>query len=241
MASRHEARDLLLEGRTPQEIAERKNVTLNTISQYLCTLVGEGHLLHSDIAFKIKERQLIEDVISKKKLSASVAPDAIEELTRKVSNELAKRGHFVDPILVHLYMVARDPRSDLYKLICNVEIILHRFVRRTLETEYSKEWWKKGVPEATRKSCQVRKEEDPNPIDDPYHYTTVIDLKDTIDRNWKIFAPKLPKPFGSNKQDFLREFQRFSEIRNRVMHPVKPMKAYEDDYRFIRNLLTIFS
>jgi hypothetical protein len=38
-------------------------IGLSSVRQYLCTLVGEGILRHSDIAFNIAERHLIEEVM----------------------------------------------------------------------------------------------------------------------------------------------------------------------------------
>ena len=61
MARKHEAGRYLLDGLTPQEISGRMGVSLGSVRQYLCTLVGEGELLRSDIAFNIAERRLIEE------------------------------------------------------------------------------------------------------------------------------------------------------------------------------------
>jgi hypothetical protein len=237
MSRRNEAGRYLLDGLTPQQISDRMNISLASIRQYLCMLVGEGELLHSDIAFNVAERHLIEDAISNGVRSDPTGPYATFQMADRIGAALAKQGHKIHRDLVHLYLIARDPRSDLYRLICEVELLLHRFVRQTLEAE----WWQKGVPEATRKSCQIKREEDSNPLDDPYHYTTIIDLKSIIDKNWLIFAAALPKPLASNKQDLLQKLLGLNEVRNRVMHPVKPIMAYEDDYKFVRKLLATFS
>jgi len=80
-------------------------------------------------------------------------------------------------------------------------------------------------------------QEDSSPLDDAYYYTTFIELKSVIDNNWRIFSKALPKTLAVNKQDTLQRLQRLSGIRNKVMHPVKAIIEYEDDYRFARKLL----
>jgi hypothetical protein len=184
---------------------------------------------------------LIEEVIRKDVLSLLAGSYAKWPEVDKIHAALARQGHKVDRDLIHLYLTARDPRSDLYRLICEIELLLHRLVRQTLETNLTKQWWQKGIPENIRKQCQIKKEEELNPLDDPYHYTTFIDLKLVIDKNWSISVYALPNSLRSNKQDALQKLQRLNEVRNRVMHPVKPIITYEDDYRFVRDLLATFS
>jgi hypothetical protein len=155
----------------------------------------------------------------------------------KVREILLKRGHNIPRDLIELYLVTRDPRPDLYALICEAEILLHGFIRQTLEVAYKGGWWREGIPEQIRKSCQNRKEEDAAPLDDPYYYTTFIELKLIIDKNWRSFSASFPKALGANKQATLEALQRINSIRNRVMHPVKIMSAYQDDHHFARKFL----
>jgi hypothetical protein len=122
-------------------------------------------------------------------------------------------------------------------LICDIEVQLHRFVRETLESAYKERWWRDGIPEQIRIECQALKEKDSTPLEDPYHYTTFIHLKTIIDKNWSKFFVLLPKAFASNKQNALSDLQRLSEIRNRVMHPVKTISSYKSDYRLARKFL----
>jgi hypothetical protein len=88
----------------------------------------------------------------------------------------------------------RDQRTDLYVLICEIETLLHGFVKETLLSIYGDEWWQKGIPLQIRKDCQIRKEEDSTPSNDPYQYTTLIDLKAIIEKKWAEFSVVLPKP-----------------------------------------------
>jgi hypothetical protein len=238
MARRNEAGRYLLEGLTPQQISDRMGISLGSIRQYLCTLVGEGELLFSDIAFAIAERQLIEDVIRRGDLPvAPFGPHKNLRMAGYVRNILFKQGHNILHDLIELYLITSDPRPDLYALICESEIILHRFVKRTLVSTFEDRWWREGIPEQIRKNCQIRKEEDLTPLEDPYYYTTFIDLKLIIDKNWRSFSAVLPKALSTNKQDTLENLQRVNSIRNRVMHPVKIMSEYGDDHRFARKFL----
>jgi hypothetical protein len=65
MTLRHDAREYLLQGMTPQGIAERMGRSLKEIREWLFFLVGEGELLLSDIAFNVAERHPIEDAVRK--------------------------------------------------------------------------------------------------------------------------------------------------------------------------------
>lgn len=235
MARRNDAGAYLLEGLSPQQIAERMQISLSSVRQYLCLLVGEGDLLHSDIAFNIAERHLIEDVIrNDATLIAHDGPYKNIRVAQKVRDALRKQGHQLPSDLIELYLIARDARPDLYALICEIEVRLHSLVKQTLKSAHGDRWWREGIPEPTRKQCQLRKEEDTTPLDEPYHYTTFVDLKSIIDKNWSVFLVALPKALAANKQDSLQRLQRLNEIRNRVMHPVKGMMEYESDYRFVR-------
>ena len=239
MARRNEAGQYLLSGLTPQQIVIRMGISLSSVRQYLCTLVGEGTLRHSDIAFNIAERHLIEGAIRQN--DASHVPDGPYKNLRmsvKIHDSLSKQGHKIPRDVVELYLVTRDARPDLYALICEIEINLHHLVKRTLESEYGDRWWREGIPEPTRKNCQGRREEDAAPLDDAYYYTTFIELKSIIDTNWRIFSKALPNALSANKQGLLQRLQRINGIRNTVMHPVKVITQYEDDYRFARNLLS---
>jgi Swt1-like HEPN len=155
----------------------------------------------------------------------------------KVWSILNEQGHDIPDELIHLYLAARDPRPDLYTLICNTEVLLHRLVRQTLQTAYGDHWWRKGIPESTRKNCQNRKEEDEMPLDDPYRYTTLTDLKSIIENDWRVFSIALPKALAAKKPETLHRLKRLNDIRKKVMHPVKEISEYENDYRFARELL----
>ena len=175
MARRDDAGRYLLEGLTPQQIELRMGISFSSVRQYLCTLVGEGILQHSDIAFNIAERHLIEELMRNGGPSVTDGPYKSLRTAQEIQIALSKQGHKIQRELVELYLVTRDARPDLYALICEIEVGLHRVVKRTLETEYGSRWWREGLSESTRKNCQGRKEEDSSPLDDAYYYTTFIE------------------------------------------------------------------
>lgn len=182
------------------------------------------------------ERQLIEAAIQSTDQKVAHGRSKNYGTAKNVEIFLDRNGTKTLPEVIELYLVTRDARPDLYALICELEVLLHRLVLQTLKSNLGERWWRDGFPEATRKNCQIRREED-NPQDEPYYYTTLIELKSIIDGNWRIFSTALPKSLAANKQDTLQKLQRANGIRNRVMHPVKPISAYEEDFRFLRKLL----
>jgi len=112
-------------------------------------------------------------------------------------------------------------------LLHNLEILLHRYIRRRLEEAYgpSEEgWWVEGVPLAIRKGCVERREADPS-RDEPFAYTYLIDLRAILDENWSVFDTHLRKSRGDmrqvTKKDLLECIQRANDIRNRHAHPIR--------------------
>ena len=80
----------------------------------------------------------------------------------------------------------------------------------------------------------ANKEEDEEPVKDPYCYTTFINLSVIIERNWKIFSLVLPPKLTTNKKTLLKEFGKINNIRNRVMHPVKTRRSGRLSRRYYR-------
>jgi hypothetical protein len=137
-----------------------------------------------------------------------------------VHSTLSKQVHKIQRELIEPYLVIRDPRPDLYALICRIELV-HHLIKQTLETAYADRWWREGIQEQTRKNCQSRKEEDKTPLDGPYRYTTFIELKSVIENDWRLFSVALPKALAADKANTLQMHQRMNSIPNHVMHPVK--------------------
>jgi hypothetical protein len=238
MARKYQAGQLLLDGQSPQEVAKSMGISLASIRQYLCTLVGEGWLLASDIAFSISiaERADIENAIKSRGLDnlSFSDPNSIQE----VEACLKKRTPRLPRDLIILYVKVRDPRPDLYALLCELEVRLHAFVRRSLHEKHAAHWWRQGIPLDIRQACQIRKEADTNPLDDPFQYTNFIDLKNILSKNWGTFQSRLPKSM-QDKKNTLENLQRLNELRNRVMHPVKLVAEYECDFHFTRKVVEV--
>jgi hypothetical protein len=230
MARRHQACEYLLEGLTPQQIAGRMGISLNSVRLYLCTVLGEGELLRTDIAFSIAkaQRKDIEDIVRKEDHHDHMA----------IYWALSRKGKKLPQEVISLYLLTRDPRPDLYALICRIEILLHKMVKLVLFAAHGQDWWRKGIPERVRIECQARREQDETPVSDPYQYTTFIDVRQIIEREWAIFSTTLPNKLASNKRRTLEDLRRINGICNRVMHPVKDIGEYEEDYLFTRVFLT---
>src|SRR5262249_33863755 len=82
-----------------------------------------------------------------------------------------------------------------------------------------------------------RREEDPEPTDDPYCYTTFIDLHDIFKEQWTHLCTWLPDPIQTNRKDFLLSLQKLNGIRNRIMHPVRGQRPTREDFKFVSNFV----
>lgn len=136
------------------------------------------------------------------------------------------------------WLEARRPPElfvKLYKLVAPSEESLHLFIRQKLKRHFGEdetEWWAKGIPLSIRQKCAQRREDDPRRRR-LYDYTDLIDLKDIIDKNWKLFEEnfqQIKEQVGS-KKEFLDGLDRLNEIRKLVMHPVRSAPT-EDDHNF---------
>src|SRR5439155_13096737 len=96
MARKDEARNQLLTGMSPSEIAKTMGVTASTVMGYLYNQVGQGKLHRSDILFSIKRehRLAIEGAISKHGLGQT---GKIERAARRNSQDISR-----DDLIVYL-------------------------------------------------------------------------------------------------------------------------------------------
>lgn len=229
-----EAVNHLQQGMTLSEVAHAMGISLKSVAGYLFKKVGEGAIRRSDMLFAIPKetRDLIEDclITSEKKSCLDVYYAA------------RKQGRELDRDEINIYMTLRDARismGDMYEFITEIEMKYHRMIKSILQNEYGdheKGWWRKGVPDPVRKACALAREEDREPVDEIYCYTTFIQLKDIFEKNWKIFSKKLPQIAPNEKKQFLKELVRLNRIRNSVMHPVKGVRPTEDDFEFVRQV-----
>jgi hypothetical protein len=178
-----------------------------------------------------QDRNYIEEAIRSKEYTSEFGTTSIQWMVYR------RRKKQIPQEVISLYMLTRDPRPDLYALICGLEIMLHKLLKCVLQSAYGDDWWRKGIPSDVRKGCQNRREDDEDPVPDPYQYTNFIDIKAIIDKQWAIFSAALPNDLAANRPEMLSKLQRVNGIRNRVMHPVKEIGGYEEDYKFLRAFL----
>jgi hypothetical protein len=232
MPKSEEAVRLLREGLPPSEIAARLNTSAADVMRHLCLKVGEGDLRRSDIVFSIDSglRHAIEEIIAAQN-GASI---------RLVATELRRRGFDANRLDVRIYLRYRRARvvlGDLYELVRNIEVRLHRFIKEAFIQEYGEDgWWRGGIPDRIRADCAAVRERDQDPADDAYCYTTLINLREILDKQWNVLGPRLPKRIQSDKKEFLDALKRLNGIRNAVMHPVRNDRFTDDDFEFVRSL-----
>ena len=231
MANRHDATALLLSGHTLDEISGRLKRPLSTVIQDLRLQAGEGDLKLSEIFFAIPaaKRAALEALVEQ---NGTSSPAALQQ-------QAAAQGfewHELD-----LYCRLRNPgvfRGDLYEYLADTEVALHRMVREVLVEEFGPaeaQWWRQGIPAEIRKTCVQLREDDPDPTEDPFAYTTLIHLAKIIDQHWRLFSGRLPPQFAHDKKRLSQEFTRLNFLRNAVMHPVKGRSWGREEFAFVRD------
>ena len=235
MPVRQEAAELIKAGHSPIEVAKMMGKRVQDLVHLLLWQVGEGELRLSDIYLSIPEsrRRQYEEAIK------GWAGEDQSALLRRCNELGLDGGEF------RLYAFCREAlHNDMYGYLRNIEVFLHEMTRRVLEAAYPSQddaWWYKGVPEEIRVACVETRERDFQHLE-PYAYTTLIHIKRILDANWAAFLREvvLPKETSGDKRAFLSKFTRLNDIRNGVMHPIKPIEIKEDDFRFIREFSLAF-
>jgi hypothetical protein len=232
MARKDHAAQLLRQGLPPSEIARQMHTSPAMVMQYLCVKIGEGDLRRSDIAFSLgrEVRSAIEQAIEK---TGSTSPFAI-------SRELKAQGIQANRIDIGVYVHYRRARvvlGDMYELVRTVEVRLHNFIKQAFIAEFGEDqWWRGGVPDNIRAECAALLEKDPEPAEEPYRYTHLINLREILDKRWPVLSQYMPKPLLNAKKGLLERLLRLNRIRNGVMHPVRNTIISEDDFEFVRDL-----
>ena len=83
--------------------------------------------------------------------------------------------------------------------------------------------------------CVTAREQGEDNVE-PYGYTTLLHLRDILDKQWPLFTSHLPTDLVSDKKAFLRDLETLNSIRNRVMHPTRTHKISDDHFEFAREL-----
>lgn len=229
---RRQAATLLLRGMAPSKIAEEMKLPLGVVMNFLYNQVGQGWIRRSDILFSIdaETRRAIEDAIQRTGKDSLTA----------VAGALKQSGVNVPRGDLRIYLKIRDARADLgdmYEFIRDIELRLHQYVRASLVAAYGPEnWWRQGVPLPVREDCAVTSERDPEPANELYCYTTLMNLRFIFDREWPVLSANLPGRLRGDKPEFLDSLRRLNRIRNVVMHPVKGIRIGDEDFEFVRRL-----
>jgi len=222
----------LQQGMSLGKIAESMHISILSVGGYLYKKVGEGAIRRSDMLFAIPKetRDLIEGSLKNPGIRSAIG----------VYYDADRKGHKLDQQEIGIYMTLRDARismGDMYEFITEIETTLHKMIKGILQREYGtheRGWWRQGIPEQIRKACVIAREEDPEPVEEDYCYTTFIQMKQILEKQWTLFCNRLPKSVVKDKKELLNCLGRLNHIRNCVMHPVKGLRITEDDFQFVR-------
>jgi len=218
-------------------IAQEMDVSFQTIVRYMKLQVAEGGVTASEVFFGIdpERRNQLHKLLegSDGKASKSYYRDA------------AAQGISWDEANLYWAMAfSTANRGDMYERVADLEVGLHQHIKDVLIKEFGDAelaWWRNGVPLAVRKACVQTREEDAEPVDSPFAYTTFIHLSEVIEKNWKLFSVNLPRTFVANRQELLADLKKLNSIRNAVMHPVKGKSWDPDAFAFVGKLLSELS
>lgn len=231
MPKQEQAAELLRKGLPPSEIARQVGTTPAVVMRYLTLKIGEGELRRSDIAFSLPRevRAAIEQAIEK------TGSAAVGSIIRELKHQGVTADRSDIGIYVH-YRRARVVLGDMYELVRSVEVRLHNFIKQAFVAEFgTDQWWRGGVPDNIRAECAALLEKDPEPADEPYRYTHLINLREILDKRWPVLSKYVPKSLLNQKKDVLERLLRLNRIRNAVMHPVRNTVISEDDFEFVRD------
>lgn len=225
--------ELARAGRTPSAIADQLDVPFATVMAHLFGLVGEGSLKRSDIVFSFDQdtRDAIELAIEEQGTADS----------RKLRKALTRQDVQIRREDLAVYLTLRDARvalGDMYEMVRDAELALHDRIREAFVEKFGEEhWWREGIPAGVRAECAALYEHDPDPAPDAFSYTTLIHLREILDKRWDVLAPALPKPLQSDRKKLLSDLVTLNRIRNAVMHPVRRAAFTDREFLFLRDFL----
>lgn len=235
MNNTQKAANRIVELVRPSAISKDLGIPPVELTPILAHAVVLGYIRRSDILFTFPKS--LRDAVAR--LNPARNSATLHRQLQMLKETLEIDGHTDECDAFFLWAFTRQSVifSDLYEMLLTIEIILHKRIRLCL----GKGFWRrdensgsKGVPLSVRKSCVARQEEEDNPSNEPYSYTTLIDLKDIIEANWGIFSQKLPASAAKDKKKLLSNFNKLNSIRNKVMHPVRlDEPPGESEYRFV--------
>ena len=164
--------------------------------------------------------------------SLSVTRD-IEEACASIANGCTAAIDFLEPLVrgspFNLVVLGaegqREGENEPFEvLLSRIEVQLHQWLVERLRAEYGERWWTEGVPMGTRVQCVSRREEEGSREIPREAYLTLIDLRDIIRRNWKLFGSKMERMTGvKGKERATQWLVELNEVRKLSAHPVKQL------------------
>ena len=268
--SERQAAELIKSGLSPNDTAIKLRMTKRPeeLKRRILIQVGEGKLLLSEIYFSIPEakrqrykslhERVLEDLgeASGESLGKGDVKMTLGEFRLMLdaagvkiqiqqSQDLQISGVVDDDFSMidfQLYCLSKDsPYTDTYEFLRDLEMTLHRLIRKTLEQAFPKhddDWWSKGISLETRKRCSAMQEEDADHHLEAYSYTNFIDFMKIIDRNKAKFREVLPMDLADDRKmaQLLKDLEGVNKIRNGVMHPIKGIPLLKAQCDFVRRL-----
>lgn len=225
--------ELARTGLPPTAIADRVGAPFATVMSHLYGLVGEGALRRSDIVFSFDQdtRDAIE-------LAIEAHGTADSRVLRKA---LAKQDVPIRREDLAVYLTLRDARvalGDMYEMVRDIELALHDRIRGAFVAEYGEDqWWREGVPANVRAECAALYEQDPDPAPDAFSYTSLIHLREILDKRWDVLAPAFPRAMQADRKALTSDLVTLNRIRNAVMHPVRRAVFTDREFSFLRRFL----
>lgn len=238
----------------PSKIAAALNIPIAQVTQQLTTAIHERRVSRSRVRATL-ERQWQEEI--------AVWLPAWNKTPRRVSVELIheilkgyKLSDFdVDLDELRLFLLCFEKGfedGEIYEALCDIERTLHTKIRIILiETHGDKgaSWWRKGVPSGVREDCVVRWEEekDADFVEyPPYTFTTLGQLREVLKYkpNTELFKARLPLSANGkapNMELMLKDLDKLTKIRNKVMHPIGAAPPTEEDFFFVQEMQVKFN
>ena len=201
----------------------------NAVALHVAGKIRSGDRLHERWALKVVGESISEPSVRR---TINTLADAMyravreaEQIRRALEDERIAR-------LVEEKQSAASPDVQAYVHTTELEKSLHKLVRLTLMESFGEDehgWWAMGIPLQIRKNCATRREED-SLREEAYVYTDLIDLKEIIDKKWRVFEPEfqLIRQHIKTKSDLLDSIVLLNDIRRRVMHPTRMNIASEE-------------
>lgn len=222
--------ELARAGLPPSEIARRMNVPFAAAMSHLYGLVGEGALKRSDIVFSFEQD-------ARDAIELAIEEHGTADL-RVLRRALAKQDVQMRREDLAVYLRLRDARvalGDMYEMVRDIELALHDRIRAAFVRAFGEEgWWREGVPATVRAECAALYEHDPDPAPDAFAYTTLIHLREILDKRWDVLAEAFPEPMRSDRKKLLADLVTLNRIRNAVMHPVRRAAFTDREFLFVR-------